>query len=95
MSSRCRRVLMAISAVLWLVWGLAFWAGCNYHLGAGHQTATMAAMLSAGMTTIAWILGVVVAPIAETARVWFEIGRRDCQCQREPARVIPLRAVKD
>ena len=81
---------MVISAGLWIVWGLAFWAGQQYKLGAGHQTATMAAMLSAGMTTIAWIIGQVVAPLVETARVWFELGRQDCTCRKESAAAPPV-----
>lgn len=91
MSTKRRRVLAGLSAVLWIWWAVAMWAGMAHEVGWGHLFTCEIVRHLAIMVTIYTMLMFIVPPTLAAMRMGREVGQQEhCTCQR--AKVLPLRA---
>jgi hypothetical protein len=91
MSTAYRRGLFGATAATWLAWLTAEWmqASPDIPTGVVHAVLTVGLRLLVLIGSLSCVLAWLVDPMITTARVWFEIGKREQEC-----RVVPIRPVR-
>lgn len=91
--------MYAGTGLLWSAWLAVAWVSHQPGVSEEMIVAANALMLLAGLASVVVILSILVQPMLNTARVWYDIGleeqRRQCTCRparaQEHAPIIPIR----